>query len=381
MILVCPSCDAKFKIPDGAIPAGGRTVRCAKCKNSWHATPTQIMRKSAPRPAAAAAPSPVPPPRPPAPAPQAFDGKLDAQAAADADALRRSVRGTIAAEDTPAVQSAPEPEMFDEGLGGPPVADDNDPFGDDAENAGGADDFGIGAAAKKAFGDDLPDDFDDDGTDPDGPDADDEDYDEDDFLARRRADQRRLHERKVQGRWRKIMTIGWSGLLIFWLVVFYGFMFEEENMRHYLPGTSDVVYDLFSGTDADRFRPEEGETLTPSPAEAEVYIRANLYNEGSSQSAKGVSIETVNGVQTLVLRGYVENAGTTGANVPQVRASILDSRGGTITSWVFNPPGLIIRRGQQLKFTQHYSPVPPNAVSAKVDVVEGSKSTPAADNN
>ena len=54
-----------------------------------------------------------------------------------------------------------------------------------------------------------------------------EDYDDDDFLARRRADQRRLHERKMVGRWRKIMTFAWAGLILFWLTVFYGFVFQE----------------------------------------------------------------------------------------------------------------------------------------------------------
>ena len=36
MILTCPACDTKYVVKDGAIPTGGRQVRCASCKHSWH---------------------------------------------------------------------------------------------------------------------------------------------------------------------------------------------------------------------------------------------------------------------------------------------------------------------------------------------------------
>ena len=35
MILDCPACGARYKLPDGAIPPEGKTVRCARCKHSW----------------------------------------------------------------------------------------------------------------------------------------------------------------------------------------------------------------------------------------------------------------------------------------------------------------------------------------------------------
>lgn len=376
MILVCPSCDAKFKIPDGAIPAEGRTVRCAKCKHSWHATPQQVMRKQAPKPAAPRPAAPAmaaAPARPPEPAPQGFDGQLDDQAAADAQALRRSVQGTLGADDEASpIQAAPEPGTFDDGLGD----GESIPASSDVSEAGDAtDDFGLGAHVKEQFGED----FLDDGTRPDGPDAekydhdggyeDDEDYDEDDFLARRRADQRRLHERKMVGRWRKIMTVGWAGLLIFWLVVGYGFLFQEENMRHYLPGTSDFVYGLFEGgSDVEAFKEQAGENLTPSPAEAEEIIRAVLL-----PNPDGVSFETIEGQQAMVVRGFIENNGTTGANVPVVLARILDVNSRELARFEIHPPGLIIRRGGKLDFIGYHTPVPAQAAQVAVEVVPGSK--------
>lgn len=41
MILTCPACDTKYVVKDGAIPAGGRQVRCASCKHSWHQDPEE----------------------------------------------------------------------------------------------------------------------------------------------------------------------------------------------------------------------------------------------------------------------------------------------------------------------------------------------------
>ena len=39
MIRTCPACSTKYVVKDGAIPQGGRQVRCASCKHSWHQDP------------------------------------------------------------------------------------------------------------------------------------------------------------------------------------------------------------------------------------------------------------------------------------------------------------------------------------------------------
>jgi len=68
MILTCPACDTKYVVKDDAIPPGGRQVRCASCKHSWHQEPegaiieaesVAIDFESAPEPIAGHAEAPA----------------------------------------------------------------------------------------------------------------------------------------------------------------------------------------------------------------------------------------------------------------------------------------------------------------------------------
>jgi len=57
MILQCPACSTRYLVPDTAIGADGRQVRCANCKNSWFADGGPVIEESLP----------LVPPTPPAP--------------------------------------------------------------------------------------------------------------------------------------------------------------------------------------------------------------------------------------------------------------------------------------------------------------------------
>ncbi len=62
MILICPACKTRYLVPDSAVGAGGRQVRCAACKHSWHLEPPPIALN-----AELPLPLPVEPPKTPMP--------------------------------------------------------------------------------------------------------------------------------------------------------------------------------------------------------------------------------------------------------------------------------------------------------------------------
>lgn len=62
MIIACPACATRYVVPDSAIGAEGRTVRCAKCRHSWFQDPPELVLSE---------PAPEAPPTHPVEAPPA----------------------------------------------------------------------------------------------------------------------------------------------------------------------------------------------------------------------------------------------------------------------------------------------------------------------
>lgn len=92
MILTCPNCATKFRVPDGALGATGRLVRCGNCGTEWTATEDVQADIITPTPQASVTMPPppaetyAPDPGPLAPDPLASleeDGAYDAPVSAD----------------------------------------------------------------------------------------------------------------------------------------------------------------------------------------------------------------------------------------------------------------------------------------------------------
>jgi predicted Zn finger-like uncharacterized protein len=48
MELICPSCEARYQIPDGSIGEKGRQVSCMNCGHGWHAYPPLVLAEPLP---------------------------------------------------------------------------------------------------------------------------------------------------------------------------------------------------------------------------------------------------------------------------------------------------------------------------------------------
>jgi resuscitation-promoting factor RpfA len=109
MRLVCPNCEAKYEVPEDAIPETGRDVQCANCGHAWFQMRTRTAAQETPAPMTAApvAPAAPEPVAPPAPEPAAVAEAPAAEVAASADAPSAEP----AAEDVaPAAEAVPADE-------------------------------------------------------------------------------------------------------------------------------------------------------------------------------------------------------------------------------------------------------------------------------
>src|SRR3954463_6518999 len=88
MHIICPHCTTSYAINPATLGAGGRTVRCSRCKETWLARPEDAIEMAEAMPAAM--PNPAQPATP---------------AADDAAAEWKAMAGDEEGQDTPVVDS------------------------------------------------------------------------------------------------------------------------------------------------------------------------------------------------------------------------------------------------------------------------------------
>jgi predicted Zn finger-like uncharacterized protein len=115
MRLVCPNCEAKYEVPEDAIPETGRDVQCANCGHAWFQMRPRAADPVPASPApAAAAPAPVSEPvvETPAKAEPVVESVPETEPAAIVEEPSKApaAEATIAQGPASDVPPAPEPE-------------------------------------------------------------------------------------------------------------------------------------------------------------------------------------------------------------------------------------------------------------------------------
>ncbi|MDT8760628.1 zinc-ribbon domain-containing protein [Sphingomonas psychrotolerans] len=128
MILECSQCRTRYLVPDSAIGAEGRTVRCASCKHSWFQAPA-VLDLTTRTPQAEARPAAAPEPQAPAARPPIARAAAAKSAPAPGEVLeapRPASRETRVEPPRDARVEAPSPRTYEDPLASAPP--EYDPF-------------------------------------------------------------------------------------------------------------------------------------------------------------------------------------------------------------------------------------------------------------
>ncbi len=300
MILSCPACSTRYLVDPAQIGELGRQVKCARCAHEWHQQP----------------PPEAPPPL----------ESLDAAGEAEVS------------------DPAPTPSMPDDGVddlagelpddggedrldGGPddasPLDDLQPPFSEPPNEERG-----------RAFRDML---------------------DEEDVPRRRHHTNLPALPRK---RLRWGLILGWVALILFVLTVLLGGFFARDAIVAAWPPATRLyqVLGLPLAGDAPAGEPVAATTL-PAPEPEKVDINTVLKTVFTRRE-----YDTSNGVQVLIVEGYVENISQATHAVPALRLDILDAGKQSLFHWRVTPSAAELAPGGRAPFTTRL-PDPPAGAS------------------
>lgn len=348
MIISCQNCFARFNLPDGQMPVGGRKVRCSSCSNVWFATAEE--GETAP---AIVAEEPVKPIEEDEIA-TSFEEEDEAERALPSEGTADKLAAIRAAmvedaalldEDPFAVQDKVNITEED----AIPAADQ----GADEPEEGVVVDGGVADTEEidERFADDDADDDADDGNDsalfPVDDFDEDEDFDEDDVIARRRRKQREEAEYKASSRKAQMAAVGWVFLLLFFAAIASLFFMVPEKVVSWWPAASGI-YDAV------------GVNSEPEPKHASVVetpkVRITPY--ASSMVADGDNYK-------LTLSGKIVNEGLRSVTIPAITFKLSNAEDNEISMGSFCLPSRILRKGQSVEFEHIISPA--SVETAKAD--------------
>ena len=296
MIISCQNCFARFTLPDGQMPVGGRKVRCSSCSNVWFATAEEdeaapTIEEDEPAPSieedetATSFEDELEAEAEDAPPSEGTADKLAAIRAAmveDADLIDGN---TSADQDKVNITEEDEIPKTDD------AADDPD---EDVVIEGGVTDPD---EIDERFADDDDDDSD---IFPADDFDDDEDFDEDDVIARRRRKQREEAEYKASSRKAQMAAVGWVFLFLFFAAIAGLFFMVPEKIVSWWPA-ANKIYDIV------------GVNSEPEPVRADVVetpkVRITPY--ASSMIADGDGYK-------LTLSGKIVNEGLRSITIPAI---------------------------------------------------------------
>ncbi len=317
MLIVCPTCATSYMIDQAALGPAGRTVRCARCKTSWHAggpeaapepvavaqtvtveaQPARAARRTETPPPPAAAPPTAPvaaadetaaiQPEP-VPAPAAKAPPAEPAAAPKPETAAASVPAEAPATPPAEAQAAdPEPVTVTDA---PPLApqteQESQPEAADAETE-------AEAAAT--------------------------------FDARRRVMQARRKQSRRSSRWTAVILV-----LVAFNVAIVG---ARDEVVRYLPQTASLF--------------------------AAIGLPVNLRN----LKFENVKLETeaIDGITMLNVQGAIVSEAGKPIGVPRLRFAVRNATAQEVYTWTMAPPRSILEPGGRLEF---HSQVPVPKVDA-----------------